>query len=260
MTMLQNVRKAAGIVRETGLPGMMYLLTVAVPIPLTANLRWSVGTRAEIFFWENYFRTGGAEWAESYRSRLDPHTPLQPRPAALLPDRYQVDILDVGAGPLTHLGKQCPGKTLRITAVDPLADEYQRMYRKYQIDPPVHTTRLAAEDISGNIPPNCYDLVFARNCIDHARNPEAAILQMVDVVKPGGYVLLEHRPNEAVNERYRGLHQWNFSSTSEGEFLIGSRKSLVNMTLKYARLCTIQCETVHESPDGEMLITRIQKK
>ncbi len=36
----------------------------------------------------------------------------------------EVSILDVGAGPLTIINKTFPGKTLTITATDPLADEY----------------------------------------------------------------------------------------------------------------------------------------
>jgi hypothetical protein len=102
--------------------------------------------------------------------------------------------------------------------------------------------------------------VFARNCIDHAYNPESSILQMVDVVKTGRYVLLEHRPNEAETEGYSGLHQWNFSSSLEGDFLISSRSETVNMTKKYADVMQTSCEMLDEAKEGSWLITRIQKR
>ena len=33
---------------------------------------------------------------------------------------------------------------------------------------------------------------------------------MVEVVRPGGLVLLRHKRNEGESARYGGLHQWNF--------------------------------------------------
>ena len=83
---------------------------------------------------------------------------------------------------------------------------------------------------------------------------------MIDVVKNNRYVLLEHRPNEAEYENYSGLHQWNFSMTSKGDFLISSKFKNVNMTKKYEKLCSITCEIVDEDKVGALLITRIKKR
>jgi len=224
-----------------------------------SKTKWGGGLKNEVDFWDDYFRTKGLQWPESYSMRLDPEAPLQPRPAALLPDRAEVHILDVGAGPLTHLGKVHAGKSLRITAVDPLADQYDRILKKYNVVPPIRTQKLAAEKLVKWFKPASFDLVFARNCIDHSYNPEHAILQMISVAKPGGYVLLEHFPNEAENEAYAGLHQWNFSMSSDGDFVIGSKdREAVNMTRKHAATSRIECELVKE--DAEWLVTRIQKK
>ena len=38
---------------------------------------------------------------------------------------------------------------------------------------------------------------------------------MVEVVRPGGVVLLRHKRNEGESARYQGLHQWNFDVTDE---------------------------------------------
>jgi SAM-dependent methyltransferase len=213
---------------------------------------------SEIEFWDAYFRTKGLEWPDTYGVRLDPDFPLQPRPAALLPPRSEAHILDVGAGPLTYLGKTREGMRINITAVDPLAHEYDRILHKYQIIPIIRTQKLAAEELTKRFPSNTFDLVFARNCIDHTYDPERAIVQMIDVVKSGGYVLLEHRPNEATAQNYAGLHQWNFFLSANGDFLISSKSKQVNITEKYSKRCTITCEMVVDV--GDWLITRIQKR
>ena len=178
----------------------------------------------------------------------------------MLPAQTEVKILDVGAGPLTYLGKKWGGRHVNITAIDPLADKYDRILAKYQLQPLVRTQKLAAEDLSQRFPAGTFDLAFARNCLDHAYNPERAVLQMIEVVKRGRYVLLEHKPNEARQQSYTGLHQWNFSVSANGDFMIGSKFETVNMTKKYAELCTITCEVVGEDRIGDLLVTRIQKR
>lgn len=262
MSILGKYSKAINVLKDDGFQGIVSILIskYRLPIPQSTKYKWKAGIKSEIQFWDAYFRTKGLQWADTYGLGFDPDLPLQPRPAALLPPQTEVHILDVGAGPLTYLGKKCEGKHINITAVDPLSDEYDKILDKYQIQPLVRTQKLAAEDLTKRLPSNTYDLVFARNCIDHAYDPERAILQMIDVVKSGRYVLLEHRPNEAENENYSGFHQWNFSLSANGDFLISSKFKRVNMTKKYAELCTITCEIVNEGRDGDWLITRIQKR
>jgi len=231
-----------------------------LPIPQSAKSKWKAGFKSEIQFWDVWFCKRGLQWADQYRNSFNPDLPLQQRPAALLPSQTEIHILDVGAGPLTFLGKIYKGKLVNITAVDPLADEYDRIFDKNKIQPIVRTQKLAAEDLTKRFPSSKFDLVFARNSIDHAYNPERAILQMIDVVKSGRYVLLEHTPNEAENANYSGFHQWNFFMSANGNFIISSKFEKVNMTKKYAGLCTITCEIVNEGRHGDLLITRIQKK
>ncbi len=261
MSIFGKISRAINVLTEDGYHASVSILRskYKLPIPQSAISMWKGGIKSEIRFWDEYFRTKGLQWADSYGNRFDPNFPLQPRPVALLPPQTKVHILDVGAGPLTYLGKKSKGKCIKITAVDPLADEYNRILDKYQIRPLVRTERLAAEKLAKSFPSNTFDLVFARNCLDHAYDPESAILQLINVVTRDCYVLLEHRPNEAENQQYSAMHQWNFSLSVNGDFLISSKFSEVNMTTKYAQLCTITCEIV-EGEDGDWLITRIQKR
>lgn len=262
MNMFRKARSAARIFNENGFHGIVAILEskFGLPIPQSNKSRWKAGIKSEIQFWDDYFSTRGLQWSGSYGVRLDPDFPLQPRPAALLPQQTELQILDVGAGPLTYLGKTHGGNHLKLTAVDPLADEYDRILDKYRIQPLVRTQKLAAEDLTKRFPEGAFDLVFARNCIDHSYDPERAILQMIDVVKNGRHVLIEHLPNEAENENYSGLHQWNFSMSATGDFVISSKRDTVNMTMKYAHLCKITCEIVNEADGIDWLVTTIEKR
>src|SRR2546430_5369848 len=80
----------------------------------------SVALQEEIQFWRDWFLTGGLQWPYDFRERFDPDQPIQPYVAAYIDrlDAEYVRILDVGAGPLTKLGKTHPSKRLEITATD----------------------------------------------------------------------------------------------------------------------------------------------
>jgi SAM-dependent methyltransferase len=258
MNIFLKVKNVARLVVKNGFRALIVYMVrhYNLPIHLDRKFVWKAGVKSQIRFWDSWFQTQGLRWPDAYKMRINPNLPLQPRPAALLPPLSHVNILDVGAGPLTVLGKKLNGKQIKINAVDPLADEYDRLLAKYHIQPIVRTQNLQAEELSREIPANTYDLVFASNSIDHSYDPEQSILQMILVTKSGGYILLEHAVNEAENENYSGFHQWNFSVSPYGDFLISSKSDQVNMTKKYASICSIQCEVI----DGCTLITRIRKR
>ena len=73
-------------------------------------------------------RTGGAEWAGDFKRRFDPNSELLVDPRyVILPTEGELHILDVGAGPITSVGKRRTGVDVHLTAVDPLADEYNAL-------------------------------------------------------------------------------------------------------------------------------------
>jgi len=219
---------------------------------------WKNGKKAEIEFWDAFFKHKGLIWPEDFNYRLSPCSELQERPAALLKGSED-KILDVGAGPLTYLGKRSNGRLLNIAAIDPLADEYDKILAKHNIRPYIRTERLATEEPSRRYKAESFDLVFARNCLDHSYNPIVAIYQMLKVLKRGGYLLFEHKPNEAENQRYRGLHQWNFSLNIKAELLIGSKSNTTNINRMYSKYCRINSEIIFEESEGYLIINRIHK-
>lgn len=185
---------------------------------------WKAELHTEVAFWKPWIGGDPNVW-HGYRvqdtPRLDPNLPLQDwvRELVNAPTGATVRLLDVGAGPATLLGKVWPERTVSITAVDALADEYNRMFRTAKITVPVPTKQGDGEHLSELVEPGVYDLAYSCNALDHSYDPKSIILQMLDAVKPGGWVVLEHWVNEAENEEYYGLHQWNFN-LEDGKFVI----------------------------------------
>jgi hypothetical protein len=68
--------------------------------------------RDELRFWDRWFRKKGLEWPDDYRTRLNPNAPLAEDYRQLIDHLPQdeIRILDVGAGPLTVIGKRHPSK------------------------------------------------------------------------------------------------------------------------------------------------------
>lgn len=174
---------------------------------------WRGALPGEVEFWSRWIDTRGDQWPEDFARRLDPDLPLQPEIAAIadVAPGGLVRILDVGAGPLTFLGKRHPEFRVEITAVDALGDDYSRLLAAAGIDPPVRTLACESEQLSKVIAADSFDIAYARNTLDHSYDPVRAIREMIRCVRPGGRVLLVHRRDEAEEESYLGLHQWNFA-------------------------------------------------
>jgi predicted O-linked N-acetylglucosamine transferase (SPINDLY family)/glycosyltransferase involved in cell wall biosynthesis/GT2 family glycosyltransferase/SAM-dependent methyltransferase len=231
-----------------GAPPPVHSLEVRV-IAGAQKDRWQHHITDEVAYWDGYIKTRGRpKYAEEFATRLQPDTPLQETitktvtaaPGAL------VRILDVGAGPLTWLGKRWEGRTVELVPVDPLANHYHDILQRHGVQPPVATRCADAEALTNHFPLNHFEVVHARNSIDHSYDAPYAIEQMLAVTKPGGWVILGHGIRESTAQQGQGLHQWDFFS-ADGDFVIESRQHLsVNLTHRFAGVATVQCEVNRE--------------
>jgi SAM-dependent methyltransferase len=251
MSILATVKQIG--VWGSALHALEHKLGLRVPLPL--RLRWLASKKHESAFWERYLETRGLTWREAFAYRTDPRAEVTPDIAELLGDSETLDVLDVGSGPLTSLGKYCAGRKLNLRAVDPLAPEYDAMLRRHGIRPLVPVEKMAAEELSDRLPEDHFDLVFARNCVDHSFDAVRSVLEMLKVVKPGRHVYLKHSQNEAVKRNWKGMHQWNLA-VEDGDFTISSRRTRVNFTKEFSHLAETTC-TLDEA---DWLSVRIRKK
>jgi len=186
---------------------------------------WAKAWNYEVGFWRNWFQTKGLQWPDEYKARLDPTRPLQ----AIVGSRLPVGehrILDVGAGPLTVLGKQWYGQPVNIVAVDPLAEEYDTLLAEARLTPLVRTQKAFVETLGETFPANSFDIVHMMNALDHSRDPLTGILQMLEVARPNGYVILSHATREATREHHTGMHQWDLFIEHDHFFLEGEGQRL----------------------------------
>jgi SAM-dependent methyltransferase len=174
---------------------------------------WRSALPEETDFWKQWFETKGLQWKDSYAWRTDPNYEFQKdlRPYVSVPEGGTVRVLDVGAGPLTVLGKVWPGHKLDLVAVDPLAEQYDKIMAEVGMTPLVRTRAGHGERLLDIFPPSSFDPVYASNCLDHSYNPILCLQQMFAVVKPGCWVVTDHLTNEGKSNKYEGLHQWNFT-------------------------------------------------
>ena len=215
--------------------------------------------RGEVGFWDRWLATQGLHWPDDYEYRLDPSGAVHEPLASILDSMAKTDleILDVGAGPLTVIGKTHPGKRLSITATDVLAREYNALLDKFGVSPPVRTQFAEAEKLREQLAGRHFDIVHAQNSLDHSADPMAGIEEMLALTRPGGLVVLIHEENEGQNELYYALHKWDFAC-EDGHFVVGGpgpdgpRRDVTEMLAGKAE---VECWS-----DGECVYVAVAKK
>jgi SAM-dependent methyltransferase len=210
---------------------------------------WSDALPKELQGWENALREEGRYWLHSeYKKRMDPQCELQDNLKQLVqaPPGAIIRILDVGAGPLTCVGKKWEGRILELLPVDPLAEEYKKVLARLRIRPPIFTKPGHGEKLLDQFNKNHFDLVCAFNSLDHSYDPLLAIRQMFAVVKPQCYVYLYHLAKEGLNEGYKGLHQWDFYLKQGDTILSNGRGIRHSLAAEFEGIGALECEYVFE--------------
>ncbi len=210
------------------------------------KLTWKMSLPSEIQFWDAYIRSRGTSChaEEEFAFRTSPEAELQPwlREWLTVPDGAELRVLDVGAGPLTWVGKKWGARRIAVSAVDPLADAYNMLMARHGVTPPVRTERGNGEEIVERFGAGMFDLVFARNSLDHSYDAIRAVTAMVEAAKPGGIVFLWHNPDEAEGLDYQGLHQWNFCLANGGLQVWRAGRRLDVNTEFMGQLEVLRCE------------------
>jgi SAM-dependent methyltransferase len=210
----------------------------------------------EVGFWHKWLESKGHIWPEAYQYRTDPNLEFQwfIQPYCPSEDGAHLRILDVGAGPMTALGKKWGKRSLEITAIDPLAEDYDRSLAATGHMPLVRTIKGDAEALVPQFGSNVFDFVWAQNCVDHMVDPFKAIDQMLAVVKPGRFVMLEHAVNEGETMAYDGLHQWNLC-IRDGRFVIWRPDRTVDAIERFGAVADVTFEL-----KGSWLVVGLRKK
>jgi len=177
-----------------------------------------VGVKMEIKFWEKWLCQRDGKWKDDFAYRISPDSLVMGFHKEIIDSigLAEVNVLDVGAGPMTAIGKRHPGKKIIITATDPLADDYNLMLDKHKIVPPVRTVSVSAEELASIYCGKKFDWINAQNSLDHAVDPISVIEGISALLSNNGVLSLFHEINEGLEEGYRGFHKWNFVPCDNG--------------------------------------------
>lgn len=166
--------------------------------------------QSEIAFWAETLPEGRRDpWMINV---IDPETRIREFPPELL--KYVealngnfLQVLDVGAGPLSPLAWGVDNGLFEVTATDPLAEEYARLMADLKIDYPIAPIKGFGEHIADMFEPGRFDIVYSRNALDHTVSPGECIENITRVLKPGGIFFQEGFFNEGTEAGWTGLHQ-----------------------------------------------------
>jgi len=180
---------------------------------------WLDGTAHELGWWRGWMQ--GRKPKPDLKARLNPRAPFDPEVEALIraPANSTINVLDVGAGPITSLGYVSQKYTINLTPIDALADEYRKLLTVHQVKVPVRSFQCHAEDIGKRFGGATFDVVHAQNSLDHCLDPYRVILAMCAALKPKGLLYIATHPDEGQSGNYAGLHQWNFQVRDDRFYL-----------------------------------------
>lgn len=227
-----------------------------------SGIVWIFGVPEQLQTWREWIRQGAERSESEFCFRVDPSAHLQSEIGTLLDQMHvnEASILDIGAGPLTSLGKFWKGKRQRIVAIDPLALCYDEILKEHSICPPVRTIPGSAERLKPVFENESFDLIYAENSLDHTRDPIAALEDSFAILRPGGVIYLAHWINEGEREDYSGFHQWNFCSANGSFFIANENAGEVNITELFSGLAEIRTKETRflEKPWLEVIIRKNQ--
>lgn len=179
--------------------------------------QWEKGIDSEIrFWWKSISKNIFQKERDSYllQFQLDTEFPYESDIAHL--KSSNIHALDIGCAIRPTMGMRLEdGRTIKMTAADPLASAYTELLDIYEIDRPYDLRFAVGESLSNTFGAEQFDFVLARNCLDHGFAPHISMREIVKTLKPGGVAKLIHFENEAEAEEYRGFHQWNITKESD---------------------------------------------
>ncbi len=192
--------------------------------------KWLEGAKEEVFFWEKSLATRHII-NRLCSMRCVPERKFNIKILDLLNLRKKttVQVLDVGSGPVTTLGYKAEDYNINLTMVDPLAKEYETLYKLYNFNPPVRPINCSGEELLQFFKYKKFNIVYSCNALDHSENPITILENMCALLAENGLLYIDVHPNVGVAANYQGLHKWNFSCKNN-DVILWNKKVKHNIT------------------------------
>ena len=140
-------------------------------------------------------------------------------------------VLDVGCGMSYATGdfinRDGEKEKLDIHYVDFLAAEFNKILKRHKRDLPEIEFGMM-EYLSVFYDTLNPHLIVIQNALDHSSQPVKSIIEAIRVLPVGGTLYLNHHPNEAETEKYKGFHQFNVNE-KDGRLIIWNKEEETNV-------------------------------
>ncbi len=167
---------------------------------MLSRLKWKTAQYFEALWWRGYLRnshngsylTWKKEYWQKFLNHIAPHAPTD----------HQGKYLDLGCGP-AGIFMILPG---RVTAVDPLINQYRRDFPHLYKDMQGHVSFVAQKAEAFDAEAH-YDSVFCLNVINHVHDLPEVMENIWRICKPGGKLVISvdvHR-NKILHRIFRFL-------------------------------------------------------
>ena len=137
----------------------------------------------------------------------------------MIGDKKEVNIAELGAGPICTIGNSWKDVKVNIYASDVLQNEFAPQWKKHGATPIVPIEYQDMEHLS--YPDEFFDIVHCANAVDHTLDARQALREMLRICKIGGWIYLRHFPNQRT--KLRGMHEWNIDAV-DGECVVFKRR------------------------------------
>lgn len=145
-----------------------------------------------------------------------------------------------------RIEKQGEEIALDVHYMDPLAFHFNHILGKYKKKMPEIEFGMS-EYLSSFIPDKDAALITIQNALDHSSAPIKGIVEALVSLRKGGVLYLNHHPNEAEMEKYKGFHQYNVDEKA-GELIIWNKTEKINVSqllMGFASVETKRMDTGH---------------
>ena len=114
-------------------------------------------------------------------------------------------------------------KLLEVTAIDPLADIYDKIMRKLNYKYPITPITLKGEDLLEHFREETFHIVFAQNSLDHAEDPIKCFSNAYFLLKKGGLLFVCSNIKEGSRKFWTGMHKFDIYVENNELFLANQK-------------------------------------
>jgi len=168
---------------------------------------WPQKYAHELNFWQSAITSwGGKNWERFNFSR-----PIIPAFRRYLDISQTLSkVLVVGSGPSSDIGYQSwPDHKISLFLTDPLGVWYDEIFQAIGAHPPASVLTVPGEDLNATFATNTFDFIYSVNALDHTDSPLTVLSQMVSVLRPCKWAVIEIWKDEGTQEGKTGMHQWD---------------------------------------------------